>query len=120
MTTTQVLLAVALLVGLVCAIGGFVVGWIAHGDDLRRYHTSRRNHLERLEQLAQQQPPPEPPAQRDVIYVPVPVPMPVPMPMPWPGPGPGPIWAPAVAGTRVVGGHPTLPSSHTTTSGEHR
>lgn len=108
MTTTHTLLGAALLVGLVCAIGGFLVGWIAHRDDTRRYHASRRDHLahldhlERLAQLERATTGCDVP--REVVYVPIP--MPIPMPMPGLGRGVG--WAPAVTGRQIVDGPPAL------------
>jgi hypothetical protein len=69
--------AVVVLVLLVGAVGGFVVGWVAHGDDLARYTRHRRRYLTEHEPR---------PATAAVVYVPVPTPVMV----------PGPAWAPPI------------------------
>ncbi|MGH3834463.1 MAG: hypothetical protein ACRDSF_01980 [Pseudonocardiaceae bacterium] len=106
MTTT--VFGAAVLVGLLVAVGGFIVGWIARTEQNHIYADSRRRHLAHLTELAELGPGRGRwDAERDVLYVPIPIAMPVQVPMPVPVPG----WAqPVVTGTQTVPGQPELPA----------
>lgn len=125
MVSIHTLVGVALLAGLLGAIGGFLVGWIAHGEQLRIYRDSRRRHTEHLTQLVEQlaqhdrvqrreEAPARWDAQRVPTYVPVPVPVPVAFPVAVPVAGSGLGWSQPVLDThrtQITDGAPVLPQT---------